>query len=58
MAENCTLRTAPLPEDVSAVREIIAATGFFSDEEITIAGELVEETLVKGDACRVSLYFC
>jgi hypothetical protein len=29
MAENCTLRTASRPGDVSAVREIIAATDFF-----------------------------
>ena len=57
MAENCTLRTASRPSDVSAVREIIAATGFFSDEEITIAGELVEETLVKGAAAGYHFIF-
>jgi len=44
------LRTSLRPQDIASVRQIVASTGFFSDEEITIAGELVEETLVKGDA--------
>ena len=57
MIETCTLRTASRPGDVSAVREIIAATGFFSDEEITIAGELVEETLLKGAAAGYHFIF-
>ena len=57
MAENCTLRTLPGQSDVCAVREIIAATGFFSDEEITIAGELVEEALVKGAAAGYHFIF-
>ena len=57
MVETCTLRTLPGQNDVCAVREIIAATGFFSDEEITIAGELVEETLLKGAAAGYHFIF-
>jgi ribosomal protein S18 acetylase RimI-like enzyme len=57
MTDAYTMRTVPLPEDVPVVREIVAATGFFSDEEITIAGELVEETLVKGAAAGYHFIF-
>jgi D-alanine-D-alanine ligase len=37
------------PEDRQAVGRLVRATGFFSDEEIDIAVELVEERLAKGD---------
>ena len=57
MTSAYTMRTVPLPKDVCVVREIIAATGFFSDEEITIAGELVEEALVKGAAAGYHFIF-
>jgi GNAT superfamily N-acetyltransferase len=40
----------PRPEDAESVRRLAAATGFFSGEEIIIAGELVEETLARGEA--------
>jgi len=36
--------------DPEAIRELVAATGFFSAEEIEIAAELVAETLERGDA--------
>jgi len=36
--------------DPEAIRELVAATGFFSDEEVAIAAELVSETLAQGDA--------
>lgn len=45
------LRTVPEAGDVEQVRALVAATGFFSDEEIAIAIELVEERLAKGVAC-------
>lgn len=44
------LRTAVRPDDPQAVRTLVAATGFFSPEEIDIAEELVEETLARGSA--------
>jgi D-alanine-D-alanine ligase len=37
------------PEDRQAVGRLVRATGFFSEEEIGIALELVEERLAKGD---------
>jgi ribosomal protein S18 acetylase RimI-like enzyme len=42
------LRETLEPADGAAVRRLVAATGMFSAEEIEIAGELVEETLVRG----------
>ena len=35
--------------DAAAVREIVASTGFFTDAEIGVAVELVEERLEKGE---------
>lgn len=37
------------PEDRQAVGRLVRKTGFFSEEEIGIAVELVEERLAKGD---------
>jgi ribosomal protein S18 acetylase RimI-like enzyme len=45
-----SLREAVRPEDRQAVGRLVRATGFFSEEEIGIAVELVEERLAKGDA--------
>jgi len=42
-------REIPRPQDAAAVREMVAATGFFSDEEADIAKELVDERLAKGE---------
>jgi ribosomal protein S18 acetylase RimI-like enzyme len=36
------------PADVAAVRDLVAATGFFSAAEVAIAAELVQERLEKG----------
>ena len=38
------------PGDPEAVRRLTEATGFFSAEEVVIAGELAQEHLAKGDA--------
>jgi len=38
------------PADVAAIREVTASTGYFHDEEIDVAAELVEERLAKGAA--------
>lgn len=45
---NMTWRTAPVAADAKRVRELTKATGFFTDEEVKVAGELVEET-VRGE---------
>ncbi|MGH6928953.1 MAG: hypothetical protein ACREEV_11590, partial [Dongiaceae bacterium] len=42
------LRDAPTDTDRRAVRELAASTGFFSDEEIAVAVELVEARLGQG----------
>ena len=43
--------------DPSAVRALVRATGFFSDEEIAVAGELVEERLQRGPASGYHFLF-
>ena len=40
-----TLRYKPKQSDCEKVREILIKTGFFSDEEVTVALELIEEKL-------------
>ena len=41
-------RTLPIHADIEAVRTIVESTGFFRDDEIPVAVELVEERLAKG----------
>lgn len=43
-----TIREQVRADDVAAVRDLVAATGFFSDEEVAIAAELVQERLDRG----------
>ena len=38
------------PADVAAIRGVTASTGFFHDDEVDVAVELVEERLAKGPA--------
>jgi D-alanine-D-alanine ligase-like ATP-grasp enzyme/GNAT superfamily N-acetyltransferase len=38
------------PADVAAIREVTASTGYFYDDEVAVAAELVEERLAKGAA--------
>jgi ribosomal protein S18 acetylase RimI-like enzyme len=42
-------RHAPSETDITAIRDIVASTGFFNAEEIAIAVELVEERLQRGE---------
>ena len=42
-------RSRPHPSDAAAVRRLVRSTGFFSEPEIALATELVEENLHKGD---------
>jgi len=50
-------RAEPRPADVVAVRTLVAATGFFSAEEIAVAAELVEERLARGPASGYEFRF-
>lgn len=43
-----SFREVPTPADIEAVRAIVSASGFFSEPEIEVAVELVEERLSKG----------
>lgn len=45
---NITFRQTVLPADRETVHQIVLSTGFFSDEELAIAVELVDEHLAKG----------
>ena len=50
-------RRAPRPEDSSAIRRLVRSTGFFNREEIRIAGELVEERMLRGRASGYQFLF-
>ncbi|MBN3034825.1 MAG: GNAT family N-acetyltransferase [Bacteroidales bacterium] len=43
-----SIRAEVRTPDPEAVRKIVKSTGFFRDDEIAVAVELVEETLLKG----------
>jgi len=47
---NVAIRYAVAVPDVAAVRELVAATGYFNAAETAIAAELVDERLARGDA--------
>lgn len=47
---NITTRSDVRPDDSAQVRRIVAATSFFSSDEIDIAVELIDERLSKGAA--------
>jgi D-alanine-D-alanine ligase-like ATP-grasp enzyme/GNAT superfamily N-acetyltransferase len=49
-APALTWRYEVTPADVAAIREVTASTGYFHDDEIDVAAELVEERLAKGAA--------
>ena len=48
--KDIRFREEPRPADVDEVRTIVASTGFFSDDEIGVAAELVETRLRDGEA--------
>ena len=50
-------RTALRSTDVAAVRALVAATGFFSAEEQSVAAELVTEALSRGKASGYEFVF-
>jgi len=51
------LREEPIPTDRDAIRRIVADSGFFTDAEIDIAVELVDERLAKGPASGYEFLF-
>lgn len=52
-----TYRRDPTPADAAAIREIVASSGYFNEEEIAIAVELVEERLARGEASGYDFLF-
>jgi ribosomal protein S18 acetylase RimI-like enzyme len=50
-------RDEPVEADRQAVRDLVASTGFFSDEEIAVAVELVEARLSQGLASGYRFIF-
>ena len=48
---NITWREEPVSTDIENIFKIVSSTGFFSDNELDIAVELVEERLLKGTEC-------
>jgi GNAT superfamily N-acetyltransferase len=55
--ETLRLRDEPSAGDCAAVRALTSATGFFSDEEVTVAVELVEARLAQGLASGYRFLF-
>lgn len=51
------LRTGVEAADPARIRALVAATGFFSAEEVAIAGELAAETLATGGHAGYSFCF-
>lgn len=47
---NDHIRHRVLPSDRNAVRELVQATGFFRDNEVDVAEELVRENIARGEA--------
>jgi len=47
--ENYTLRNEVTEQDVLNVGRIVLSTGFFNEEELSVAQELVQERLEKGE---------
>ncbi|HWL95504.1 MAG TPA: GNAT family N-acetyltransferase [Phycisphaerae bacterium] len=50
-------RTHVLPTDPDHVRRMAVSSGFFRDDEVPVAVELVEETLARGPAAGYSYIF-
>jgi D-alanine-D-alanine ligase len=54
---SLALRTTVHPDDREIVRRIISGSGFFSDAEVDVAVELVDERLAKGPASGYEFLF-
>ena len=56
-AVRVRMREEVIPEDVEAVWSITASSGFFSDAEIQLAAELVQERLERGESSGYHFLF-
>jgi len=54
-SRSLALRTDARAADINAVRRIVESTGFFSDAEVAVAVELIEDRVSKG--CRSDYRF-
>jgi ribosomal protein S18 acetylase RimI-like enzyme len=54
---DARLRESPGPKDVQDVRDLVARTGVFSEAEVAIAAELVEEALRRGSVAGYEFVF-
>jgi GNAT superfamily N-acetyltransferase len=55
--ETLRLRDEPAAGDCAAVRALTSGTGFFSDDEVAVAVELVEARLAQGLASGYRFFF-
>lgn len=55
--EELLIRNIPVKDDIDAIDRIVRSTGFFRDDEIKVAVELVEERLEKGMASGYEFLF-
>ena len=55
--EGIVFRTEPQGSDVEDVRQIVASTGFYNENEISVAVDLVQERLDRGLACDYLFIF-
>jgi GNAT superfamily N-acetyltransferase len=56
-SRNLSFREALLPSDIHAVRRIVRATGFFSEEEAEVALELAMDALALGGSSAYRFTF-
>lgn len=57
MMSPISFRTEAHSTDAAAIREMVRATGFFSGEEIEIAGELIDDRLANGATSHYQFVF-
>lgn len=57
MKQEFNIRTEVRTGDAESVREIVESTNFFHNYEVDVAVELVEESLVKGEASGYNFLF-
>ena len=55
--ENVVFREDVRAEDIKEIERITLETGYFNDEEIKAARELVQERLIKGPFCGYNFIF-
>lgn len=55
--KKITIRTEVIPSDPKSVEQIVISSGFFRDDEVPVAVELVAEGLEQGAACDYQFVF-